>query len=89
MESWFGYLADWAATKHGMNDALTRIMTTGRLTPGETRSEVTAVVADLFGAGVTAGALRPGTDPGDVVAVLVGLLVAPHDQLWIRIKVQP
>lgn len=71
---WMSLFADWAATKHGMRDALGAIMTSGRIGSGQMRNELVQVLRAFLDAGTHAGDLRSDVDPADLGAILAGIL---------------
>ena len=74
LRMWMDLFADWAATKHGMRDALGAIMASGRIGPGQMRSELVQIVRALIDTGAKAGDLRSDVDPADLGAILAGIL---------------
>ena len=82
---WMDLFADWAATKHGMIDTLSAIVSSGRVESSHMRSELDAIVRAFLDAGAAAGDLRSDVCATDLAAILAGILVvagAPeqHDQ---------
>ena len=75
LRMWMDLFADWAATKHGMRDALGAIMASGRIGPGQMRSELVQIVRAFIDAGARAGDLRSDVDPADLGAILAGILI--------------
>jgi AcrR family transcriptional regulator len=75
LRRWTGTFLEWAATKHGMTEALSRVMASGRITPGEMRAELVATLALFLDAGAAAGDLRSDAAATDVAALLAGVLV--------------
>jgi AcrR family transcriptional regulator len=71
---WMDLFANWAATKHGMRDALGAIMASGRIGSGQMRSELVQIVRAFIDAGARAGDLRSDVDPADLGAILAGIL---------------
>lgn len=71
---WMDSFLDWAVTKHGMAEALRTVVSTGRIGPGEMRSELVAVVSLFLSRGVDEGDLRDDVDAADVAATLAGIL---------------
>ncbi|BCJ32228.1 TetR/AcrR family transcriptional regulator [Actinocatenispora sera] len=75
LRRWTGTFLEWAAAKHGMAEALHRVVASGRITHGEMRGELIAAVALFLEAGAAAGDLRADADPADVAALFAGVLV--------------
>jgi AcrR family transcriptional regulator len=75
LRRWTGTFLEWAAAKHGMAEALHRVVASGRITHGEMRGELIAAVALFLEAGAVAGDLRADADPADVAALFAGVLV--------------
>ncbi|BDZ39907.1 TetR/AcrR family transcriptional regulator [Microbacterium suwonense] len=89
---WMGLLADWAAAKHGMSDALASAMASGRIAPSAMRSELVQLLTAFLDAGGRTGDLRDDIDPADLGAVLAGALVvaggaAQRDQLQRMLRI--
>ena len=81
--AWTRSFAEWATTKHGMTDALGRMMASGRLDGGRMRAELVDIVELLLDAGRRTGSVRPDVDASDVAALLAGVLAvsgAPDDR---------
>lgn len=74
LRMWMDLFAEWAATKHGMRDALGAIMASGRIGPGRMRNELVQVLRSFLDAGARAGDLRSDVDPADLGAILAGIL---------------
>ena len=74
LRRWMDLFADWAATKHGMIDALRAVVFSGRLGMGEMREHLVAVVRLFLDAGAAAGDLRSDVAADDVAASLAGVL---------------
>jgi AcrR family transcriptional regulator len=74
LRRWMDLFADWAATKHGMIDALRAVVFSGRLGMGEMREHLVEVVRLFLDAGAAAGDLRSDVAADDVAASLAGVL---------------
>jgi AcrR family transcriptional regulator len=74
LRRWMDLFADWAATKHGMIDALRAVVFSGRLGMGEMREHLVAIVRLFLDAGAAAGDLRSDVSADDVAASLAGVL---------------
>lgn len=74
LRMWMDLFAEWAATKHGMRDALGAIMASGRIGPGRMRNELVQVLRSFLDVGARAGDLRSDVDPADLGAILAGIL---------------
>ncbi|MCW3002824.1 MAG: putative TetR family transcriptional regulator [Conexibacter sp.] len=74
LRRWMDLFADWAATKHGMIDALRAVVFSGRLGMGEMREQLVAIVRLFLDAGAAAGDLRSDVAADDVAATLAGVL---------------
>jgi AcrR family transcriptional regulator len=72
---WMMVFTDWAATKHGMIDALRALMSSGRIEQGRMREQLIEIVSLFLNAGGAAGDLRSDVDASDVAAILAGVLV--------------
>lgn len=72
---WTNTFLEWAAAKHGMAEALSRVMASGRITPGQMRAELVSVLALFLDAGAAAGDLRADAEVTDVAALVAGVLV--------------
>ncbi|HEX6468728.1 MAG TPA: TetR/AcrR family transcriptional regulator [Streptosporangiaceae bacterium] len=71
---WMVVFTDWAATKHGMVDALRALISSGRVEPGRMRQQLIEIVSLFLHAGVAAGDLRSDVAAPDVAAILTGVL---------------
>jgi len=71
---WLDVFVDWAATKHGMTDALRTAVSSGRLRHSEMRRQLETVVGRLLEAGAESGELRGDASAADVAALLAGIL---------------
>ena len=71
---WMSGFMDWAATKHGMIDALREVVASGRLEDGQMRAQLVAIMRLFLDAGATAGDLRRDIDAADLAAMLAGVL---------------
>ncbi|MDT0157802.1 TetR/AcrR family transcriptional regulator [Microbacterium sp. ARD32] len=79
LRQWTELLADWAATKHGMHDALAAFMASGRITGSQMRAELVSILRDFLDAGARAGTLKDDVDAADLGALLAGALVVAGD----------
>jgi AcrR family transcriptional regulator len=74
LRQWMSLLADWAATKHGMIDALRSMIAAGNLDVDGTHAHLNSTLQALLDAGATAGDLRDDVDAADVLAMVAGIL---------------
>ena len=72
---WSRSFLDFAATKHGMTDALRTVISSGRVGHGEMRAHLVRAVSLFLDAGRAAGDLRSDVAAEDVAATLAGILV--------------
>lgn len=79
LRQWMELFADWAATKHGMSDALVAAMASGRITSSGMRTELVGLLREFLDAGARFGDLRGDVDPADLAAVLAGTLQVAGD----------
>ncbi|BCJ33467.1 putative TetR family transcriptional regulator [Actinocatenispora thailandica] len=75
LRRWTGTFLEWSAAKHGMAEALSRVVASGRITPSEMRGELVAALALFLDAGAAAGDLRADARAADVAALFAGVLV--------------
>lgn len=66
--------ADWAATKHGMIDALRSMVAAGDLDVYGTHAHLSSTLQTFLDAGAKAGDLRDDVDAADILAMLAGIL---------------
>ena len=74
LRHWMRLFADWAATKHGMIDALRSMIAAGDLDVDGTHAHLSSTLQTFLDAGVKAGDLRGDVDAADILAVLAGIL---------------
>jgi AcrR family transcriptional regulator len=74
LRQWMSLFADWAATKHGMIDALRSMIAAGDLDVAGTHADLSSTLQTFLDAGVKAGDLRGDVDAADILAVLAGIL---------------
>jgi AcrR family transcriptional regulator len=74
LRQWMSLFADWAATKHGMIDALRSMIAAGNLDVDGTHAHLNSTLQALLDAGATAGDLRDDVDAADVLAMVAGIL---------------
>lgn len=73
---WMDRFADYIAAKREMADALRAVIASGAITSSHTRGQMSAAVQLMLDAGAVAGTLRDDVRAEDVVASLVGTLLA-------------
>jgi AcrR family transcriptional regulator len=71
---WMDLFCAWAATKHGMIDALRATIDSGAVGTNEMRAELTAVVRTFLDAGSDTADIRSDVNAADVSALLAGTL---------------
>jgi hypothetical protein len=84
LRQWMSLFADWAATKHGMIDALRSMIAAGDLDVDGTHAHLSSTLQTFLDAGVEAGDLRADVDAPDILALLAGILsvaTAPTDAI--------
>src|ERR1700742_3082966 len=74
LRQWMSLFADWAATKHGMIDALRGMIAAGDLDVDGTHAHLTSTLQTFLDAGARAGDLREDVDAADLLAMLAGIL---------------
>jgi transcriptional regulator SbtR-like protein len=74
LRRWMSLFADWAATKHGMIDALRGMIAAGDLDVDGTHAHLSATLQTFLDAGAKTGDLRDDVDATDVLAMLAGIL---------------
>jgi AcrR family transcriptional regulator len=74
LRQWMSLFADWAATKHGMIDALRSMITAGDLDVDGTHAHLNSTLQTFLDAGAKAGDLRDDVDAADILAMLAGIL---------------
>ncbi|GAA0943747.1 helix-turn-helix domain-containing protein [Pseudonocardia zijingensis] len=79
LRAWMDCYADFVATKRGMAETLKVIITGDDGATARAREGLHAAVGGLLAAGVRTGELRAGVLPEDLVAALVGVLLATDD----------
>jgi AcrR family transcriptional regulator len=74
LRQWMSLFADWAATKHGMIDALRSMIAAGNLDVDGTHAHLNSTLQTFLDAGAKAGDLRDHVDAADILAMLAGIL---------------
>jgi AcrR family transcriptional regulator len=74
LRQWMSLFADWAATKHGMIDALRSMIAAGDLDVDGTHAHLNSTLQTFLDAGAKAGDLRDDVDAADILAMLAGIL---------------
>jgi AcrR family transcriptional regulator len=74
LRQWMSLFADWAATKHGMIDALRSMVAAGDLDVDGTHAHLSSTLQTFLDAGAKAGDLRDDVDAADILAMLAGIL---------------
>lgn len=75
LREWMTRHAQFAATKHGMLDALRAGLSGSGPSPSRTRQRVTEAVDLLLRGGVEDGSLRADVEPDDVAVMLLGVFL--------------
>jgi len=76
LRTWMDRFADYIATKRDMAEALRDIIASGAVTAEEARAELSTAIQHILDAGIAAGTLRNDIPAQDVVASLVGIVLA-------------
>ena len=76
LRTWMDRFADYIATKRDMAEALREIITSGAVTAEEARAELSTAIQNILDAGITSGTLRKDVPAQDIVASLVGIVLA-------------
>jgi AcrR family transcriptional regulator len=74
LRRWMSLFADWAATKHGMIDALRSMIAAGDLDVDGTHAHLSSTLQTFLDAGAKAGDLRGDVQAADILAALAGIL---------------
>jgi AcrR family transcriptional regulator len=73
LRTWMDRFIDYLATKHGMAEALQRVIASGGNPFAESRESLLRAIASLLKAGAAQGELRDDIDPGDVMFGISGV----------------
>jgi hypothetical protein len=74
LRQWMSLFVDWAATKHGMIDALRSMIAAGDLDVDGTHAHLNSTLQTFLDAGAKADDLRDDVDAADILAMLAGIL---------------
>jgi AcrR family transcriptional regulator len=73
LRTWMDRFIDYLATKHGMAEALRRVIASGGNPFAESRESLLGAIASLLQAGAAQGVLRGDIDPADVMFGISGV----------------
>jgi AcrR family transcriptional regulator len=73
LRTWMDRFIDYLATKHGMAEALRRVIASGGNPFAESRESLLGAIASLLKAGAAHGELRGDIDPADVMFGISGV----------------
>jgi AcrR family transcriptional regulator len=73
LRTWMDRFIDYLATKHGMAEALRRVIASGGNPFAESRETLLGAIASLLKAGAAHGELRRDVDPADVMFGISGV----------------
>jgi AcrR family transcriptional regulator len=73
LRTWMDRFIDYLATKHGMAEALRRVIASGGNPFAESRESLLGAIASLLKAGASHGELRDDIDPADVMFGISGV----------------
>jgi AcrR family transcriptional regulator len=73
LRTWMDRFIDYLATKHGMAEALRRVIASGGNPFAESRESLLGAIASLLNAGAAHGELRGDIDPADVMFGISGV----------------
>lgn len=73
---WMTRYSSFVAAKQGMAASLSAMFTSGAVEPGETRTSIVGAIEALLKAGAADGSLRSDVSADDVVASLIGIVIA-------------
>lgn len=76
LRAWMDRYAQFATRKRGLIATLRAGWTSGRLTTPETRQRITAAIAAILDAGVSAGSLRADVEADDVTTLVLGVFLS-------------
>jgi AcrR family transcriptional regulator len=76
LRTWMDRFIDYLATKHGMAEALRRVIASGGDPFAETRESLLEAIGSMLKAGAAQGKLRGDIDPADVMFGISGVSLA-------------